>query len=47
VTLTCRRCDGYDIELVDDNGVTMPPGTRIEYYECHHCGHEFRVVLTA
>jgi hypothetical protein len=46
VTLTCH-CGSRDIELVDDNGVTKPPATRVEYYECHGCGDEFRKVLTA
>ena len=46
MTLTCPACDGHDIELTDDNGAEYPE-TRVEFYECHHCGHEFRKVLTA
>jgi DNA-directed RNA polymerase subunit M/transcription elongation factor TFIIS len=46
MTLTCPKCDCYDIELFNDNGAEYPQ-TRVEFYECHGCGHEFRKVLTA
>jgi hypothetical protein len=44
--LSCPDCDSIDVELVDDNGVTKPPATRVEFYECHGCSGEFRKVLT-
>lgn len=48
MTITCSRCDARDVRLVDDNGVTDPrDGDRVEFYECAHCGHEFRKVLRA
>jgi len=46
MTLRCAACDGLDIEMVDDNGAEYPQ-TRVGFYECHHCGNEFRTVLTA
>ena len=46
MTLGCPSCDGYDVELVKDNGAEYPQ-TRVEWYECHHCGRGFREVLTA
>lgn len=45
MTLTCP-CGGRDVELVGDNGAEYP-NTRVEFYECHHCGNEFKNVLTA
>ena len=48
MTLTCSHCGGYDVELVDDNGVTDPrDGDRVEHYKCHHCGDRFTKVLRA
>ena len=47
MTLTCPKCNGVDVEMIDDNGVTKPPATRVEFYECRHCWNEFRKVLTA
>jgi len=46
MTLTCPECDRYDIEHTGDNGAEYPE-TRVEFYACQHCGHEFRKVLTA
>jgi DNA-directed RNA polymerase subunit M/transcription elongation factor TFIIS len=46
MTLSCPGCGTIDIELVDDNGAEYPE-TRVEFYECHDCGNEFRKVLTA
>jgi hypothetical protein len=45
MTLSCP-CGGTDVELVDDNGAEYP-NTRVEFYECHRCGDEFKKVLTA
>jgi len=46
MTLTCPDCDAVEVELVDDNGAEYPE-TRVEFYECEVCHHEFRKVLTA
>lgn len=46
MTLTCSACDSYDIELVDDNGAEFPE-TRVEWYDCRGCGHNFKKVLSA
>lgn len=46
MTLHYPVCDDV-AELVDNNGITKSPATRIEFYECVACGHEFRKVLTA
>lgn len=46
MTLRCAACDCTDVELVADNGAEYPE-TRVEFYECQQCGHEFRKVLTA
>lgn len=46
MTLTCSTCGGGDIELTDTNGAEYPE-TLVEFYECRHCGNEFRTVLSA
>ncbi|WP_158298388.1 hypothetical protein [Halorubrum sp. SD626R] len=46
MTLTCSDCGAVEVELVDDNGAEYPE-TRVEFYECEVCHHEFRKVLTA
>lgn len=46
MTLSCPRCECIDVELTGDNGAAYPQ-TRVEFYECGDCGHEFREVLTA
>ena len=46
MAMTCPDCDSVDVELVEDNGAEYPQ-TRVEFYECLHCGHSFRKVLTA
>jgi Zn ribbon nucleic-acid-binding protein len=46
MTLSCPACQCIDVELVDDNGATYPE-TRVEFYECADCGHEFKQVLSA
>lgn len=46
MTLTCENCDCIDVEMTDDNGAEYPE-TRIEFYKCRDCGHEFRNVLVA
>jgi len=45
MTLRCQDCDG-PVELVADNGAEYPQ-TRVEFFECQHCGHQQREVLTA
>ena len=45
MTLRCNACDG-PVRVYDDNGAEYPE-TRVEFYECADCGHEFRKVLTA
>lgn len=45
MTLQCPNCECFDVEIFDDNGARYPQ-TRIEWYECNGCGHEFRKVLT-
>lgn len=45
MTLRCPKCNGA-VRLTDDNGAEYPE-TRVEFYECQQCGHEFRKVLTA
>jgi len=45
MTLTCPA--GHrDVEMYSDNGAEYPE-TRVEFYECHVCGAEFREVLVA
>ncbi|QKY16417.1 hypothetical protein [Halorubrum sp. CBA1229] len=46
MSLTCPDCGAPEVELVDDNGAEYPE-TRVEFYECEVCHHEFRKVLTA
>lgn len=46
MTLRCGACDCIDVEMTDDNGAEYPQ-TRVEFYECRDCGHEFRKVLSA
>jgi DNA-directed RNA polymerase subunit M/transcription elongation factor TFIIS len=46
MTLRCPACDCVDVELVNDNGAEYPQ-TRVEFYECHQCGNEFKQVLAA
>jgi len=46
MTLSCPQCECIDIEMDGDNGADYPQ-TRVEFYECHGCGNEFRKVLTA
>lgn len=46
MTLQCPTCNSRDVELVDDNGAEYPQ-TRVEFYECHDCRHEFKEVLVA
>jgi len=44
--LTCPDCDSIDILLYDDNDATFPE-TRVEFFLCQACTHEFRQVLVA
>ena len=46
MTLVCPQCECRDVELVGDNGASFPE-TRVEFFECRGCGHEFREVLVA
>lgn len=46
MTLECPQCGCIDVEMAGDNGAKYPQ-TRVEFYECHGCGHEFREVLVA
>lgn len=46
MTLECPQCHSLDVEMFNDNGAGYPQ-TRVEFYECHACGHEFREVLVA
>jgi DNA-directed RNA polymerase subunit M/transcription elongation factor TFIIS len=46
MTLSCPDCGTIDIEHVTDNGAEYPE-TRVEFYECRQCGHEFKKVLSA
>lgn len=46
MTLRCPSCETVDIEMTGDNGAEYPQ-TRVEFYECRGCGHEFREVLAA
>jgi len=45
MTHTCPMCDG-PVQIFDDNGAEYPE-TRVEWFRCQTCNHEFRKVLSA
>lgn len=44
MTILCPECGCVDVKVIGDNGAEYPE-TRVEFYECQRCDHEFSKVL--